>query len=114
MYAIRSYYARPGGEEPAITPIPAGAICHVITSYSIHYTKLYEKAIDVEQVLTEEFQVKIPAIGAALSKFFGVPYEPFKSDRVKPMELLKNLKREYVEQNQWLPIDDSKERNNFV
>jgi type II secretory ATPase GspE/PulE/Tfp pilus assembly ATPase PilB-like protein len=68
-----------------------------------------KKAVDVEQVLTEEFQVKLPAIGAAVSKFFGVPYEPFKSDRVKPMELLKNLKREYVEQNQWLPIDDTKE-----
>src|SRR5512134_3213969 len=68
-----------------------------------------KKATDVEQVLTEEFQVKIPAIGAALSKFFGVPYEAYKQDRVKPMELLKNLKREYVEQNQWLPIDDTKE-----
>ncbi len=68
-----------------------------------------KKAIDVEQVLTDEFQVKIPAIGAALSKFFGVPYEAFKSDRVKPMELLKNLKREYVEANQWLAIDDTRE-----
>src|SRR5688500_894407 len=68
-----------------------------------------KKAVDVEQVLVEEFQVKIPAIGAALSKFFGVPYEPFKSDRIKPMELLKNLKREYVEGNHWLPIDDAKE-----
>jgi type II secretory ATPase GspE/PulE/Tfp pilus assembly ATPase PilB-like protein len=68
-----------------------------------------KKAVDVEQVLTEEFQVKIPAIGAALSKFFGVPYEAFKSDRVKPMDLLKNLKREYVESNQWVPIDDTKE-----
>jgi len=68
-----------------------------------------KKAIDVEQVLTDEFQVKIPAIGAALSKFFGVPYEPFKSDRVKPADLLKNLKREYVESNQWVPIDESKE-----
>jgi type II secretory ATPase GspE/PulE/Tfp pilus assembly ATPase PilB-like protein len=68
-----------------------------------------KKAIDVEQVLVEEFQVKIPAIGAALSKFFGVPYEPFKSDRVKPMDLLKNLKREYVDSNQWVPIDDTKE-----
>jgi type II secretory ATPase GspE/PulE/Tfp pilus assembly ATPase PilB-like protein len=66
-----------------------------------------KKAMDIEQVLVEEFQVKIPAIGAALSKFFGVPYEPFKPDRVKPMDLLKNLKREYVEANQWLPIDDS-------
>jgi hypothetical protein len=68
-----------------------------------------KKAIDIEQVLTDEFQVKIPAIGAALSKFFGVPYEAFKSDRVKPAELLKNLKREYVEANQWVPIDDAKE-----
>jgi type II secretory ATPase GspE/PulE/Tfp pilus assembly ATPase PilB-like protein len=68
-----------------------------------------KKAVDVEQVLAEEFQVKVPAIGAALSKFFGVPYEPYRTDRVKPMDLLKNLKREYVESNQWLPIDDSKE-----
>jgi hypothetical protein len=68
-----------------------------------------KKSVDIESVLTEEFQVKIPAIGAALSKFFGVPYEPFRPDRVKPVELLKNLKREYVEANQWLPIDDVKE-----
>ncbi|MGQ0653791.1 MAG: GspE/PulE family protein [Betaproteobacteria bacterium] len=68
-----------------------------------------KKAIDIEQVLVDEFQVKIPAIGAALSKFFGVPYEPHKADRIKPAELLKNLKREYVESNQWVPIDDTKE-----
>jgi type II secretory ATPase GspE/PulE/Tfp pilus assembly ATPase PilB-like protein len=68
-----------------------------------------KKAIDIEQVLVEEFQVKVPAIGAALSKFFGVPYEPFRADRVKPTELLKNLKREYVEANVWLPIDETKE-----
>ena len=68
-----------------------------------------KKAIDIEQVLTDEFQVKIPAIGAALSKFFGVPYEAHKPDRIKPADLLKNLKREYVESNQWVPIDDTKE-----
>jgi type II secretory ATPase GspE/PulE/Tfp pilus assembly ATPase PilB-like protein len=68
-----------------------------------------KKAIDIEQVLADEFQVKIPAIGQALSKFFGVPYEAFKSDRVKPADLLKNLKREYVEANQWVPIDEGKE-----
>jgi type II secretory ATPase GspE/PulE/Tfp pilus assembly ATPase PilB-like protein len=68
-----------------------------------------KKALDIEQVLTDEFQVKIPAIGAALSKFFGVPYEAYKSDRIKPGELLKNLKREYVESNQWLPVDEGKD-----
>ena len=68
-----------------------------------------KKALDIEQVLIEEFQVKIPAIGQALAKFFGVPYEALKPERIKPMDLLKNLKREYVESNQWLPIDDTKE-----
>jgi type II secretory ATPase GspE/PulE/Tfp pilus assembly ATPase PilB-like protein len=68
-----------------------------------------KKAVDVEAVLTDEFQVKLSAIGAALGKFFGVPYEPFKPDRIKPMDLLKNLKHEYVEANQWVPIEDSKE-----
>jgi type II secretory ATPase GspE/PulE/Tfp pilus assembly ATPase PilB-like protein len=68
-----------------------------------------KKAVDVEDVLTSEFQVKLSAIGAALAKFFGVPYEPFKPDRIKSMDLLKNLKREYVESNHWVPIEDSKE-----
>jgi type II secretory ATPase GspE/PulE/Tfp pilus assembly ATPase PilB-like protein len=68
-----------------------------------------KKAIDIEQVLVDEFQVKNAAIGAALSKFFAVPYEPFKPDRVKPGDLLKNLKREYVEANQWVPIDETKD-----
>ena len=67
------------------------------------------KNIDIEDVLINEFQVKIPALGGALSKFFGVPYEPYKADRIKPQDLIKNLKREYVEQSQWIPIDDSKE-----
>ncbi|MCC6657572.1 MAG: GspE/PulE family protein [Rhodocyclaceae bacterium] len=67
------------------------------------------KGLDIEEVLQSEFQVKQAAIGAALSKFFGVPYEPYKSDRIKPMDLLKNLKRDYVEVNQWLPIEETKE-----
>ena len=68
-----------------------------------------KKAIDVETVLMDEFQVKTISIGQALGKFFGVPYEPFKPDRLKPMDLLKNLKREYVESQQWVPYEDAKE-----
>ena len=68
-----------------------------------------KKGIDVESALIEEFQVKLPAIGQALSKFFGVPYEPFKAERIKPMDLLKNLKREYVDSQQWVPIEDGKD-----
>ena len=67
------------------------------------------KNLDIETVLIDEFQVKSRRIGEALSEFFGVPYEPFKPDRVKPLDLLKNLKREYVESSQWVPIDDTKD-----
>ncbi len=63
---------------------------------------------NVEDILVDEFQVKHPAIGAALAKFFGVEYEPFKPDRIKPPDLLKNIKRDYAEANHWLPLEDSK------
>jgi type II secretory ATPase GspE/PulE/Tfp pilus assembly ATPase PilB-like protein len=67
------------------------------------------KNLDIEEVLQDEFQVKTPAIGEALSQFFKVPYESFKQDRVKPLDLLKNLKRDFVESSSWVPIEDVKE-----
>ena len=67
------------------------------------------KGVDIEDVLIDEFQVSIPALGKALSSFFGVPYEPHKADRIKPSELLKNLKREYVETSHWIPIEETQE-----
>ena len=67
------------------------------------------KSDDIEEVLIRDFQVKPASIGQALSRHFGVPYEPFKADRVKPVDLLKNLKREFVEQNLWVPIEEGPE-----
>jgi type II secretory ATPase GspE/PulE/Tfp pilus assembly ATPase PilB-like protein len=67
------------------------------------------KNLDIEDVLLDEFQVKPPAIGAAVSKFFGVPYEGFKPERLKPMDLLKNLKRDFVESSHWVPVEENKE-----
>jgi type II secretory ATPase GspE/PulE/Tfp pilus assembly ATPase PilB-like protein len=67
------------------------------------------KGLDIETVLLDEFQVKPPAIGAALSAFFGVPYEPFKQDRIKAMDLLRNLKRDFLESSSWAPLEDTKE-----
>ncbi|HEY4999255.1 MAG TPA: GspE/PulE family protein [Usitatibacter sp.] len=63
---------------------------------------------NVEDILIDEFQVKLPAIGAALAKFFAVEYEPHKSDRIKPPDLLKNIKRDYAEGNHWVPVEDTK------
>ncbi len=67
------------------------------------------KGIDIEDVLIDEFQVSNAALGKALSTFFGVPYEPFRGDRVKPAELLRNLRREYVKSGHWLPIDENQD-----
>ena len=63
----------------------------------------------VEDVLVEEFQVKPEALGLALAKFFGAEYEPFKPDRIKPPDLLRNMKRDYAEQNRWIPLEDSRD-----
>lgn len=67
------------------------------------------KNIDIEDVLLDEFQVKPNAIGNALAKFFGVNYVPFRQDRVKPMDLLKNLKRDFVESSWWIPLEENKD-----
>ncbi|MCP5269151.1 MAG: GspE/PulE family protein [Zoogloeaceae bacterium] len=67
------------------------------------------KGISLEETLVREFQVKPAAIGQALSKFFSVPCELFRQDRIKPLDLLRNLRREYVEANNWLPIEDGPE-----
>ncbi|HEX6828281.1 MAG TPA: ATPase, T2SS/T4P/T4SS family, partial [Burkholderiales bacterium] len=67
------------------------------------------KGVGIEEVLADEFQVKLADLGRAHAKFFGVDYEPFKTERIKPSDLLKNLKRDYVESEQWLPIEESKD-----
>jgi type II secretory ATPase GspE/PulE/Tfp pilus assembly ATPase PilB-like protein len=67
------------------------------------------KNLDLETVLIDEFKVKLPDLGAALSSYFGVPYEPHKQDRMKPPELLKNMSREFCQTNHWIPVEDSKD-----
>ena len=67
------------------------------------------KGVDIEEVLLDEFQVSAAALGKALSSFFGVPYQPYRSDRIKPAELLRNLRREYVESSHWIPIEETQE-----
>jgi type II secretory ATPase GspE/PulE/Tfp pilus assembly ATPase PilB-like protein len=68
-----------------------------------------DRDIDIETVLQDEYRVRPAAIGQALSCYFGVPYEPFRPERIKPVELLRNLKQQYIEANGWLPLEDSKD-----
>ena len=64
---------------------------------------------DVEQILVHEYHVKVPALGAALARFYGVPYEPYRPERGKPAGVLKHLKREFVEHNRWLIIEQDRD-----
>ncbi|HLD08831.1 MAG TPA: GspE/PulE family protein, partial [Methylophilaceae bacterium] len=73
-----------------------------------------KKSKDLEDVLIEEFQVRPADIGKSLSNFFDVAFEPFKSDRIKPMDLLKNLKQDYILANGWMPIDETKEEGLII
>ncbi|MEC5161388.1 MULTISPECIES: GspE/PulE family protein [unclassified Janthinobacterium] len=68
-----------------------------------------EQSLDLEAVLLDQFQVTPASVGQALAAFYALPYEPFKRERLRPLELLKNLKRQYVEQNGWLPLEDGKD-----
>jgi type II secretory ATPase GspE/PulE/Tfp pilus assembly ATPase PilB-like protein len=67
------------------------------------------KKIDIEEVLLGEIRVSQTLLGEALAKHFGVPYEPYKSERIRPMDLLRNLKRDFLEQNHWLPLEETAE-----
>ncbi len=63
------------------------------------------KGVNVEDVLAEEFQVRMSDIGESLAQFFGVCYEPYQPGLVKP-DALKNFKRAYVEHNHWLVLEE--------
>ena len=47
MYAIRSYYGTMHLFQKSLSYLPASGRCPVITSYSIHYTKLYDHLFDL-------------------------------------------------------------------
>ncbi|SDH09291.1 GspE/PulE family protein [Nitrosomonas sp. Nm132] len=68
-----------------------------------------EQGCDLENVLIDEFRISPAQIGEALSSYFRVRYEPYQAERIKPMEVLKHLKRDFAESNHWLPIDDTAE-----
>jgi type II secretory ATPase GspE/PulE/Tfp pilus assembly ATPase PilB-like protein/GAF domain-containing protein len=64
-----------------------------------------ERDADIEDVLLSDFHVKPAQLGQALADYTGLPYEPYRAERVKPVELLRNLKQQYVEEHGWLPLE---------
>ena len=83
----------------------------LLTSAELDIAQRHARAqlLELEDVLVRDYKIALHAIGAALAQHFGVPYESYRPGRVKPAFLLRNLKAQYVEEHQWLPLDEDKE-----
>lgn len=68
-----------------------------------------QKGVMLEDTLLGEFGVSLAALGNALAKFFAAPYEPYRNERIKPVDLLRHIKRDYVDENHWLPLEETTE-----
>ena len=63
----------------------------------------------VEYMLMANFKIRPVQIGPSLSKFFGVPYEPFNAGRIRSEMLHGPLKRDFIEEQGWIPLEESPE-----
>ncbi len=61
----------------------------------------------VEHILMGSYSIRPAQIGASLSRFFGVAYEPFNAGRIRSELLHGSLKRDFIEQQGWMPLEES-------
>jgi type II secretory ATPase GspE/PulE/Tfp pilus assembly ATPase PilB-like protein len=66
-----------------------------------------EEGKSVEHMLMASFHIRPIQIGASLAKFFGVPYEPFNAGRIRSEMLHGALKRDFIEQQGWIPLEET-------
>ncbi|WP_227816400.1 GspE/PulE family protein [Nitrogeniibacter aestuarii] len=68
-----------------------------------------DQGVSTEEVLVTAMGLSLAEVGHAVATFFNVSYEPFNPDRIKPVDLLRNIKREFVEQSHWIPLEETEE-----
>ena len=61
----------------------------------------------LEQLLMMGFALQPAVLGAALSQFFSVPYEAFSPARLRSEMLHGALKRDFLTEQGWIPLEDS-------
>lgn len=71
--------------------------------------KAREEGQSVEHLLMADYRIRPAQMGASLSKFFGVPYETFNAGRIRSEMLHGSLKRHFVEQQSWMPLEETPE-----
>jgi type II secretory ATPase GspE/PulE/Tfp pilus assembly ATPase PilB-like protein len=55
------------------------------------------------------YKIRPAQIGPSLAKFFSVPYEAFNAGRIRSEMLHGPLKREFIEEQGWIPLEESPE-----
>lgn len=63
----------------------------------------------IEQLLVDNYSFQPKIIGPSLSKFFGVPYEGFNPNRIRSEMLHGALKREFLLEQGWVPLEEAPE-----
>jgi len=71
--------------------------------------KAREEIQSVEHLLMADYRIRPAQIGASLAKFFGVPHEAFNAGRIRSEMLHGLLKRHFVEQQCWMPLEETPE-----
>jgi len=71
--------------------------------------KARDESKPVEHILMADFHIRPAQIGPSLSKFFGVPYEPFNAGRIRSEVVHGSLKRDFLEEQGWIPLEESPE-----
>ncbi|RYF62567.1 MAG: GspE/PulE family protein, partial [Comamonadaceae bacterium] len=71
--------------------------------------KAREEARPVEDVLMADYSIRPAQIGPSLARFFGVPYEPYDAGRIRLEALQGALKREFVVEQGWVPLEDTQD-----
>lgn len=63
----------------------------------------------VEHLLISNYRITPAQLGPSLAKFFGVPYEPFNAGRIRSEILHGPLKRDFIEEEGWIPLEETPE-----
>lgn len=67
------------------------------------------EGLSSESALISSFGLSPALLGGALAKFFGVSYEPFNAGRIRSEMLHGALKREFIVEQGWIPLEESPE-----
>jgi type II secretory ATPase GspE/PulE/Tfp pilus assembly ATPase PilB-like protein len=57
--------------------------------------------------LLSQFSIPVATLGNVLAQFFHVPYEPFKANRLRIEQLHGSMKRDFLVEQGWIPLEDS-------